>query len=236
MIKKGVLMSVRKVVSRGLAMILAIAGSGSGHFNPAHAGSVTYEILADTSGLIPGPGGVLDISLNPAYPAGPPPSVSVDVFNPITDGSVIPGTATPISGTAAGDLTTAGGVTADNTQPANELTQAFTVGSFFDVFVTLSGSEIGPGAVGPFSGTVFNLSIYDSGTGMEGAQLTVNPNVSPGGMPIVDGTVGIVTTGPQVVVILVPNSVPEPSSIMLMGLGLGGVVAIGRLRRKRVAA
>jgi hypothetical protein len=228
-------MSPRKILSLGLALLLALAAAG--YFNPARAGSVTYEIKADTSGLIPGPGGLLDISLNPSYPAGPPPSVSVDVFNPITDGTVIPGTATPISGTAAGDLTTAGGVTANNTQPMNELTQAFTVGSFFDVFVTLSGSEIGPGAVGPFSGTVFSLSIFDSGTGMEGAQLTVNPNVGPNGMPIIDGTVGIATTGPQVVVILVgPSSVPEPSSIVLLGLGGVALVAIGRSRRKRVAA
>jgi PEP-CTERM motif len=225
-------MSPRKIVTLGLAMLLAAAGAGLS--TPAQAGSVTYEIKADTSGLIPGAGGLLDISLNPSYPAGPPPSVSVDVFNPITDGTL--GAANPISGTAAGDLTTPGGVTANNTMAMNELTQAFTVGSFFDVFVTLSGPEVGPGAVGPFSGTVFSFSLFDSGTGMEGAMLTVNPNVGPNGMPIIDGTVGIATTGPQVVVVLVPNSVPEPSSVVLMGLGIGAIVAIGRSRRKRATA
>lgn len=223
-------MSPRKIVSLGLAMILAAAGAGLS--NPAKAGSVTYEILADTSGLIPGPGGLIDISLNPSFPTGTA-SVSAVVFNPITDGTL--GAANSVSGTAAGDLTTPGGVTANNSGMPNELIQNFSVGSFFDVFVTLSGSEIGSGAVGPWTGTVFNLSIFDSGSGMEAAELTVNPNVDMNGMPIVDGKVGIMTSGPQVQVIIA-GSVPEPSSVVLMGLGVGAIVAIGRSRRKRAAA
>ena len=43
-------------------------------------------------------------------------------------------------GTASGDLTTPGGVVENNSQfTYNDLNQNFTVGSFFDVFVTLSG-------------------------------------------------------------------------------------------------
>ena len=196
----------------------------------ARAGSVTYEILADTSGLIPGSGGLIDISLNPAFPPASP-SVSAVVFNPMTDGTL--GASTPISGTAAGDLTTPGGVTANNTQPANELIQNFSVGSFFDVFVTLSGSEIGPGAVGPASGTVFSLFVFDSGTGSLGAQLTVNPNVDGNGNPIIDGTVGIMTSGPQVQVILVSGTVPEPTSVVLLGIGLIAVAGCSRFRNRR---
>jgi hypothetical protein len=224
-------MSARQIFSIGLASLLAAAVAGS--FQPAHAGSVSYEIKFDTSSLVPGPGGLIDIALNPAF-AESPATVSVDVFNPTTDGTL--GAATPISGTATGDLTTPAGVTANNSTLQNELTQDFTVKTFFDVFVTLSGPEVGSGAVGPFSGTVFSLTIFDSGTGMEGATLTVNPNIGPNGMPIVDGTVGISTTGQQVMVIPVGPVVPEPSSMVLMGLGGVALVTIGRSRSKRAVA
>jgi hypothetical protein len=219
-------MKMRPIISMASATLLTIAFAACS--NPAHAGSVTYEILADTSGLIPGPGGLIDINLGVSFPPGSA-SVSVRVFNPITDGVL--GAATPISGTAAGDLTTPGGVTANNTMATNELSQAFAPKSFFDVFVEIQGPEIGPGAVGPWSGSVFNLAIFDSGTGMESATLTVNPNVDTKGNPIVDGTIGIATSGPQVQVLLVP----EPSSAMLLGLGLGAAAAIGRFRKRRAA-
>ncbi len=219
-------MNPRPIFATGLAALLAVVVVA--HPQPARAGSITYEILADTSGLTPGSGGLIDIQLNPAYSQSPA-TVSVDVFNPITDGMVVSGTATTVSGNATGDLTAPAGVTADNTQGPNELTQGFTVGSFFDVFVTLAGPEIGPGASGPFSGTAFALSIYDSQLNSEGATLTVNPNIDGNGNPIVDGTVGITMSGPSVRVIVA--SVPEPSGAVLIGLGLGIVVAWGRLRR-----
>ena len=146
-----------------------------------------------------------------------------------------PGAANPVSGSATGDLTTPGGVTANNAAGPNELVQGFSVASFFDVFVTISGSEVGPGAVGPTTGTVFSVFVYDSSGNSEAAQLTVNPNVDMNGNPIIDGKVGIMTTGPQVQVILA-GSVPEPSSVVLMGLGIGAVVVIGRRRWTNRAA
>jgi hypothetical protein len=213
---------INRVVFRGLTAFFAVFLAG--YFAPVYAGSVTFEILADTSGLIPGPGGLIDINLGVSFPPGSP-SVSVQVFDPMTDGTL--GAATPISGTAAGDLTTPGGVTANNTMATNELSQDFAPKSFFDVFVTISGPEVGSGAVGPWSGSVFNLAIFDSGTGMESATLTVNPHVDANGDPIVDGTIGIMTSGPQVQVL----EIPEPSSAVLLGLGVVAVVTGGRLRR-----
>ncbi len=153
-------MSTRQIASRGLAVLLAVAGAAIA--SPADAGSVSYEILVDTSGLSQGSGGYIDISLNPTI-AQSPATVAVQVFNPITDGTL--GVANTVNGTATGDLTTPMGVTADNTATMNELTQSFSVSSFFDVFVTLSGPEIGTGATGPWSGTMFNLSIFDSQVG-----------------------------------------------------------------------
>ncbi len=220
-------MNLRKIVTTALAVVLFVAAGG--HLRQAHAGLVIYEIMVDTSGLIAGPGGQVDIQLT-SNVSQTSPTVLAQVNQTSTDGTL--GSVTSTSGNAMGDLTTPVGVTTDNTESANALQQSFTVASFFDVFVALSGSEIGPGATGSFSGSVFSLSVHDSGSNSAGATLTVNPNVDSDGKPIVDGTVGITTSGPNVQVIPV-LSVPEPSGVVLMGLGLAGVVGLVRRRRSR---
>ncbi|MGP0062661.1 MAG: hypothetical protein ACLQGP_03530 [Isosphaeraceae bacterium] len=232
-------MSFRRIFSIALAASIAAAGSS----DPACAGSLTYEIVADTSGLVSGPGGLIQVSLNPAYPPGSP-SVSMQVFGVSTDGTLGP---VSYSTGTTGDLTMSGGVTADNTQYA-ELDQEFAIApgdfpahSFFDVFVTLSGSEIGPGATGPVSGTVFSLNIYDSNVNdlPIGVSFTVNPNVDASGNPIVDGTVSWTTTvgglmaPAPITVISQGGAVPEPSGAVLLGLGLGAIALAGPFRNRR---
>jgi len=221
-------MSIRMMISLALGTLLA----GAEFSNSAHAGLLSYEIKVDTSGLVSGPGGLIDVNLGVAFPPGSS-SVSATVFGPVTDGTL--GVATPISGTAAGDLTTPGGVTLNNTSSTNELTQDFQVHSFFDVFVTIQGPEIGAGAVGPWSGTVLDVTIFDSGTGFESALFFVNPNVDANGNPIIDGTIGIIPSDDLVQVIPLGQTVPDPSTFVLLGLGLQAVVAVGR-RRKRHSA
>ena len=218
-------MRMHQRIVLALAGILVIAGACA----PAHAGSSTFEIQFNTSGLVPGAGGLLDMQLSAAYAPGSP-SVSATIFNPITDGMISPGASgsDPAVGTAAGDLTTPGGVTMNNTA-FSEIGQDFVIGSFFDIFVTLSGTEIGPGAVGPFSGTVFSFTVYDSGSGMESGTVTINPNVDGSGNPIIDGSLLNTPSSPNVSII------PEPSSVVLLGLGLGTVAVIGRLRNRRTA-
>ena len=56
---------------------MSLAAVGAGSSNPAHAGSMTYEIAINTTaaGLAPGAGGFVDIQLSPGSPQGPPPSV-----------------------------------------------------------------------------------------------------------------------------------------------------------------
>ncbi len=82
--------------------ILTLVLATTAFANSVQAGLITYEIKADTTGLVPGPGGLIDISLGASTEGAP--SVSVQVYDPLTNGTL--GGATPLFGTAAGDLKT----------------------------------------------------------------------------------------------------------------------------------
>jgi PEP-CTERM motif len=213
-------MSFRRILTLGFSFVLAVVVAGSSR--PAQAGSESYEILINSSaaGLVAGPGGLVDIELNPNGPQSPA-TVSALLFGLNTDGTV--GSTT--GGTPIGDVTGTlpGMVSMDNGQLTQDLTQNFSVGSFFDIFVTISGSDIGnPNAM---SGTVFSLTIGDSASNFAGGSLSVNP----------DGTLSP-SVVPGVMIIPYTGSVPEPSSMVLLGAGLAAVVAASRWRKRRKVA
>ncbi len=208
-------MSTRRVVLFALATLLAVTGAGL--LSPAQAGSLTYEIVADTtladSGLNPGSGAAIQVTLSAATPPSPA-SLSVDVFNVSTDGTL--GSVFYSTGTAAGDLTTS--VTADNTV-YSELDQNFTIAlgtfpahSYFDVFVTLSGSEIGSG-FSTFTGTAFSLNIYDNSV----TEIGVTGLVSDGTVAWSTSTTTPSGTVPSAPIYVYPQTatVPEPSALIL---------------------
>jgi hypothetical protein len=219
---KGIAMKIRTLTTVCLAALACVTELS----RPACAASVTFQVLFSTNGLEQGPGGLIDMQLSAASPPGSP-SVSASVYGPITDGVISSGASAsdPMVGTAMGDLTTPSGVSMNNTA-FSEMGQDFAVRSYFDVFVTLSGSEIGSNAVGPFTGTVFQLTVFDSVLSDPGLSATfiVNPNIDGNGEPIVDGNVGFITSGDNVTV--VPFAVPEPASFVLLSLGLGAIVAL----------
>jgi len=211
-------MIVPRMTKLALAAVLAAACLSS----PVRAGTMSYEVLINTTGLMQGPGGLIDMILaSTTYPGSP--SVSAEIYNAVPAGSITPGfdpVNDPAMGTIAGDLT-GGGVTMNNTQ-YSQGGQDFVVGSFFDVFVTLSGSEIGPNAVGPLSGTVVTINLFDSGSGSESATFTVNPN------SVVDGTIAAVPSDSNVTIVSI---VPEPASVVLFGVGMVTIAAVSRYRK-----
>jgi hypothetical protein len=213
-------MRIRESVSLLLALALVMILLSP----PAEAGSETFEILINTSSLAQGSGGLVDIQLSPAY-APLASTVSARVFAPATDGTISPGASLldPAMGTATGDLNSPGGVVMNNTA-FSEIGQDFSVRSFLDVDVTLAGTEIGPGATGSFTGTVFTLTVFDSQTADAGlsAIFTVNPEVDSNGDPVVDGSIGV-STSDSTVSVIQAASVPEPSSILLLGVALAAI-------------
>ena len=110
--------------------------------------------------------------------------------------------------------------------------QALTYGTFIRFDLTISGTDVGnPNAV---SGTDFSILLEDStgmglNTGTAGAAVDFY-------FPPLGGTQTVVISPPAMgntpLVTLSPLSVPEPSSVLLMGLGIGAVVAVGRRRGK----
>jgi hypothetical protein len=199
-----------------LQVVVALL-AGALFAGPLRAGMITYELTADTSSLFQGPGGFVNIDLTAATPPSSA-SVSLTVSGVSTDGTL--GAVGTMLGTAAGDLTTPGGVTMNNTMANNVLTQDFTVHSFFDVFVEIQGSEIGAGATGPFSGTQISIGFLDSKGTNGGAFFTVNS----------DGTISESSNG---IITVTPVALPEPASVTL--LCTGTLLACGWLSRRRAA-
>jgi hypothetical protein len=63
-------MSFRQIFAYLLATLFIVAGAGLS--NPARAGSLTYKIKVDTSGLAQGLGGFIQVTLGPNSPTGLP--------------------------------------------------------------------------------------------------------------------------------------------------------------------
>jgi hypothetical protein len=207
------------MASLALTTLLTILGAGVAA--PVLAGSVAYEIKMDTSPpFVQGAGGFIEISTTAVHPPASP-TVSSRVFGVQTDGVL--GAVLGSAGTATGDLRTADGVTADNTTDYSVLVQSFSVGTYFDAFVTLSGTEIGSGAAGSLSETTLLVSFFDSGANGEIGGWLINPNGR------VDGTIFTGTSDPRVQIFVVP----EPSGLALLGLGLAciAVASSGRTMR-----
>jgi hypothetical protein len=208
--------TIRKVLlATGVAVLLFCRGQA------VHA-DIVFEIQTDTSAL-DGTTGSLDFQFNPASGAA---GATASVYGFNSDGTLGSVTLnTPPY--ATGDLSTSLSFSNDepgDSSPVNEVTQTFTFGSFFDVFVDLNIPIPGYNPT-----TSFYLSIYDQNgnpvqnDGFEGdAAVLITPNP--------DGTYYVDSGGPTV------QPVPEPATLTLATIGLIGYAGAAWRRRQMVLA
>ena len=179
----------------------------------AHAGSITYQIVVNTSALS-GTTGYLDFQFNPGNTPFDPGSATLSGFT--SDGTL--GAALPDLGVVTGTLP--GQVVIDNTDLPNEYTQAFTYGSFFDVFVTLNVPVSGTAT----GGNSFTLDAEDSSfnplLSSSFPAVEIDLNATTGSPTVINNTSGSASV----------NVTPEPATFALLGMGLAFVAWRGRRR------
>ena len=223
-----------------ISLALAFALAGAVLANPARAGSVCYLVTADTSG-ISGTPGFLEAQLSASMVLTSP-TVTATISNFSSPGGTLGSVSynNGVTGSFSDPPATMNN-TPTNGSPA-DLQQNFSYGSTFSFEVTLSGSEIGNTSSGASTGTIFSFFLEDqngnylsngppfSGGG-QAFDIFVNPSGAGTGT-LVDNYGPLNSNGPTVT-ITPCAAVPEPSSMILMGLGLGAVVVIRRSRGQR---
>jgi hypothetical protein len=203
-------------------MVLLLAASAA---LIARADTLTYFITVDTSSQVANPG-TIDFQLNPGtLTPVEPVTATIQSFA----GAVLDGTSVVRTGDTTGTLS--GTVTLNNdVSPGAEYTENITnFGATVSFYLTLSGSGVDQtGNAGGASGTAFVLDFTD----FPATQylFTNDPNGVAAEIDVAaDGTVstsanpGPCTHGSCVTITPMTSSVPEPSSVVLLG---GGFLAL----------
>jgi hypothetical protein len=234
------------VASIGLLTLVWAGGPAA-----AQAGSVSYVVTVDTAGLA-GTAGFLEAELGTATPPATP-SVTATMQSVVTDGAL--GAVTVATGAVSGSFSSPplrlANDTAGSTPPnLSDLQQAFIYGTVLSFGLTFSGSEVNGGGSVPFSGTIFTFVLEDATQGGlnkgplvgEAFDVFVNPDgsvtVSPNNPSSTSGPVpgyDPATGGFPHVTISLQATVPEPTSMVLLGMGVaaGAVSGRGRWRGRR---
>jgi hypothetical protein len=237
--------SIPIVASLGL-LAFACAGGRS----PARAGSVSYLVTVDTTGG-EGQTGYLEAQL---ASAAPPASASVTATISNYSSNATAGPVTFAVGDVSGSFSSTplvlGNDNAGSALPGiSDLQQMGTAGTYLSFTLTIAGSEVNGGSGVPFTGTVFTFLLEDSTqaglntgpTAGEAIDIYVNPGgsltVTPNDPYLAGGPVPgyAPASGNYPQVTISPAAIPEPASVVLLGLGLGAVAVVGRLRKRRAA-
>lgn len=174
----------------------------------ARAESITYQINVNTAGLS-GTSGYLDFQFDPG--ATPFDSGSATITGFTGNGTL--GAALPDVGAVSGTLP--GTIVINNVDATNEYTQAYTYGSFLDVFVTLNIPTVSGSATG---GNSFTLDVEDSGfnslLSSSFPAVEIDLNATTGRPTVINNTTSGNANGYAIV------NTPEPATFMLLGVGL----------------
>lgn len=176
----------------------------------ASANETSFTVSIDTSS-ISGTQGSLDFEFNPGPLVSAAATLDVEDFN---GGSV---TGSPsLTGDASGALP--GTIAFDNGTGFNDYFQTFTFGSTISFEVLISGSPL-TGS----SGSSFAFTMYSDPSGTMPVLTTLTNNPSDSSLVTQINPDGSVTTTSFVIT-------PEPTSMVLFGTGLLGVIFVTRKR------
>jgi hypothetical protein len=198
----------------------------------ASAEPITYDVTVDTSS-ISGTAGSLDFNFNP----GPlvTQSASLQILGFASDGSLDNCAANVQGFCATGDVAgqLPATVTFDNGTGFNDYFDDFTFGSTLSFQVSLYGPALSAPDGVSASGSTFAFSMFSDAAGTVPAITTDTTDGFAFALDVnLDGTTTVNNFSSETNVTSATSAVPEPSSLSLIALALGIVVAFQLWRRQ----
>jgi hypothetical protein len=192
----------------------------------ASAGPITYNVTVDTSS-VSGTAGALDFQFNP----GPlvTQAASLQILSFTSDGALAGNSV--LTGDVADILP--GTLTFNNGTAFNDYFEGFNYGSTLSFQVSLDGPALSSPDGMSSSGSTFAFSMFSDAAGTiptlttntaAGFAFTIDVNL--------DGTTTVTNYSAQTTVVPITGAVPEPSTLVLLGIGVIGL-SIMRLRQNK---